>query len=125
MNNAKEELILSALLSCPTIREASAQCKVPERTINDYLAKPEFMERYKAAKADIVKGAGNKLQGKMSTAVDVISEIMEEEKNPPAVRLSASKAVLEYGVEIHKNEQIIERIERLEKGQKVGDYRRV
>lgn len=114
MNNAKEELILSALLSCPTIREASKKCKVPERTINDYLAKPEFMERYKAAKADIVKGVSNKIQGKMSKAVDVIGDIMEDEENPPMVRLSASKTIIEHGLKFQENELILERIEALE-----------
>jgi hypothetical protein len=114
LNNSKEELILSALLSCPTIREASAKCKVPERTITDYLAKPEFMERYKEAKADIVRGVSDKMQGKMSQAVDVIGELMEQKRTPPAVRLSASKTVLEIGLKFQENEQIIERIERLE-----------
>lgn len=118
MNNAKEELILSALLSCPTIKEAAEKSTVPARTINDYLAKPEFMARYQAAKADLVKRASDKIQGKMSKAVDVIDELMEDEETPPAVRLNAAKTLLEYGVEIHKNEQIIERIVRLEKAKK-------
>lgn len=114
MNNAKEELILSALLSCPTIREAAKQCKVPERTINDYLAKPEFMERYRAAKADMVKGIGTKIQNKMSAAVDVVSELMESKETSPAVRLNASKLFLEQGIKVQENEQIVQRIERLE-----------
>jgi len=114
MNNTKEELILSALLSCPTVREASSKCKVPESTIRDYLAKPEFLERYRAAKAEIVKGVSNKIQGKMSQAIDVIGELMESKETPSAVRLNASKTILEQGTELYKTEQIIERIEKLE-----------
>jgi hypothetical protein len=114
LKNSKEELILSALLSCPTVREASSKCGVPESTIRDYLAKPEFMERYKAAKADIVKGVSTKIQNKMSEAVDVVSELMESKDTPSAVRLNASKVILDQGTELHKTEQIIERIEKLE-----------
>lgn len=114
MRNSKEELILSALLSCPTVREASSKCKVPESTIRDYLAKPAFMERYKAAKAEIVKGVSDKIQNKMSEAIDVICSLMGNEDTPPAVKLNAAKTIIDNGLKFQENEQITARIEQLE-----------
>jgi hypothetical protein len=112
--NRKEDNILQALLTHRTIREAAEAARVSERVIYDYLNDPAFESRYKAARDDVIRGVSNHLREQMNEAVDVIGGIMRDAENRPQDRLSAAKAVLEYGDKFIENNDILERIEKLE-----------
>ncbi|MCL2706621.1 MAG: hypothetical protein FWE97_00375 [Dehalococcoidia bacterium] len=55
----KADLILQALLSARTVREAALTIKVSEKTIYNYLHDPEFERLYNAQRADIIRGVAN------------------------------------------------------------------
>ena len=81
----------------------------------DYLADHAFEARYKAARDDIIRGVSNHLREQMNEAVDVIGAIMRNAENRPQDRLSAAKAVLEFGDKYIESGDILERIGKLEK----------
>ena len=110
----KADNILQALLAHRTIREAAAAAGVSERVVYDYLSDPDFEARYKASRDDIIRGVSNNLRDKMNEAVDIIGDIMRDEENRPNDRLSAAKAVLEYGGKYIEANDILERIGKLE-----------
>ena len=110
----KADAILQALLAERTIREAAASAKVSERVIYDYLKDPDFEKRYKAARDDIIRGVSNHLREQMNEAVDIIADIMRDTENRPPERLSAPKAILEYGNRYVESNDILERIKILE-----------
>lgn len=55
------------------------------------------------------------LQSNMIKATENIVNMISNEEIPPQVRLNASKAVLEYGLKLTENIDILPRIEQLEK----------
>jgi hypothetical protein len=109
-----EDKILESLLLHKTIREAAVAAKVTERTIYDYLTKPEFEKRYQDARADIIRGVTNLLRENLTRAAGVIVKIMEDENLPPATRLTAAKTLLEYGKRYTEMSDIQERIRKIE-----------
>ena len=111
----KADNILQALLAHRTIKEAATAAQVSERVVYDYLNDPSFEARYKAARDDIIRGVSNHLREQMNEAVGVIGDIMRDTENRPQDRLAAAKAVLEYGDKYIENDDIIERIDKLER----------
>lgn len=114
-NNAKTELLISALLTHPTIKEASDATGIPESTIYNYLKKPSFKEKYNKAKFDIIKQTTTYLQGLMSDTVRIIHDIASDEEIQPQARITACRTLLEYSVKFTETNDIIQRLEEITK----------
>jgi hypothetical protein len=114
MNNSKRELMLCALLAKPTIREASETSGVPERTLYTWLRRSDFKAEYDRRRGQLIQSAWSALHGKLSDAVDVVAELMEDPGAPPQVRLSAARAVIEYSLKSTDQLDILRRLEILE-----------
>ena len=114
MKNSKREMLLSALLTNPTVREAAANVGIPETTAYNWLREPEFADEYKQRKRQLVAEASDFMQSKISAATRVIDELMTDTETPPQTRLSAAKTIIETAYKIFEQEEIIERIEALE-----------
>ena len=108
------DIILQALLTHRTIREAAQAAKVSERVIYDYLKDPVFESRYRAIRDDIIRGVSNHLREQMNEAVDILADIMRDPMSRPMERLSAAKAVLDYGGKFIELTDVLERISMLE-----------
>lgn len=80
IKQTKDERILAALISSPTIRAASELCGVSETQIYARLRNPEFEERYRNARKELLEGATRALQGSLSNAVAVMDEICHDKK---------------------------------------------
>ncbi len=98
MRNNKDERILSALISCPTIRAASKKCDVSETQIYARLKDDGFRKRYDDLRLSIVDAAVQKLQQSITTAADTVISLASDNKIPAAVRLSAAKTVMELAL---------------------------
>lgn len=114
MKNSKRELILTALLSNPTIREASTAIGVPEQTIYTWLRKPDFKQEYDERRRHLVDDASNYLQIKLSEATGTIFGIMNDEETPSQTRLNAARTVFEYCHKFIEQREIIDRLSALE-----------
>jgi len=62
LKNSKRELLLSALLIIPTVREAAASVGIPETTAYNHLRDPVFAQEYKQRKRQAVSEASSYLQ---------------------------------------------------------------
>ena len=114
MKNSKRELLLSALLANPTVKEAAASVGVPETTAYNWLRKPDFAAEYRKRKRQAITEASDYLQSRINAATQIIDEIMNDHETPPQVRLNAAKTILETGYKIVEQSEIIDRIEALE-----------
>jgi len=114
MKNSKKELILSALLSNATIREASAAVGVPEATIYDWLRKPDFKIEYEKCKGELVDEARSRLQKRLQEATETVFEIMRDEIAPPQTRLNAARTTFEYALKLTEQAAILDRLDALE-----------
>lgn len=97
MKKIEDEKILSALITCPTIREAAASVGCSDRTIYSRMRDGEFYKAYNLARTDILRGAVAQASGQVGKALQTISEIMmDKEGASPQVRLNAAVALLNH-----------------------------
>lgn len=114
MKNNKQELILTALLTNPTIRQAAASIAVPETTIYTWLRKPEFKVEYERRKRELVDNTRSYLQIKLQEATDTIYKIMKDGEAPSQTRLNAARTMFEYCHKLTEQADIIARLDELE-----------
>lgn len=105
---------MTALLSNPTIREASAAIAVPETTIYNWLRKPDFKKEYEDRRRQMVDDASNYLQVKLNEATTTILSIMDDKEAPSQTRLNAARTVFEYCHKFIEQREIIDRLDALE-----------
>ena len=89
-----DEIIVSALLQNSTVEKAAEAAGVSPRTIYSRMREREFRGLYSQAKAEMLRSAVVKMNGKLSAAVDEIAEIMTDKGVNPSVRLQAAQTIL-------------------------------
>lgn len=110
----KQEQAVAALINSSSISEAAQVAGVGERTLFRWLNEQEFKEQYRHARREVVAQALANLQRVCSTAVNTLSEIMENSEASPSARVTASRAALELAIRSVETEDIMARLERLE-----------
>lgn len=88
------EEIIAAILQHSTIKEAAAAVGITPRSIYDRMEDRAFRSEYMSAKDDIIRGAVFNINRRLSEAVDVVAEIMQDKDNNPAVRLQAAQTLM-------------------------------
>lgn len=89
-----DEEIIAAILQHGSLKEAAAAAGISTRAIYDRMEDRSFRSLYMAAKDDIIRGAVFSVNRKLSQAIDVIAEIMEDKDNNPAIRLQAAQVII-------------------------------
>lgn len=115
MKKVNTEKLISALISCNTIKEASQQSGVPERTIYTYMQKPDFKQQLNEAKNKMLERTIAKLSSSTTEAADVLNEIMNDKAANPQVRVSSARSVLEFASKYTETLDIVQRLEALER----------
>lgn len=113
-NNSKDERILSALLNCNTIRQAAVLAGVSEQAIYSRLKNDTFISRYNEAKTNIIKQSATYLQGRVSNAIKVIDDIINDYSVNPQSRIYGAKSIIELSIKLTEQSDIMERLSVLE-----------
>lgn len=114
MKQTKDEKIIAALLSTPTIREAAKAAGVGERTIYSRLNDSEFNAKYAEARLGLLKGHTAALQGHLGKAIEVMAAIMNDTETPPQTRLNAAESIVRNTLKLTEQTDILDRIKALE-----------
>jgi hypothetical protein len=114
----REELLIAALLTGATVREAAAKAGIHQRTAQRWLADPagSLRQRLEAAKKALWSKTVEDLAAVASKAVGVLRELLDGEA-PPAVRLGAARAAIEYGMKSKEFIELAARVAALEQQQ--------
>lgn len=118
--NERWEKAIAALLTSGTRRDAARKANIAVGTLMGYLNDPEFQKRYMAARAKLIKEATAKLQAGMSAAVDVLVSLATDTKVQEHARVSAARAILEFGIKLTEISDINERLDALESSMEDG-----
>lgn len=105
---ASNETIIAALLQYPTFKEAAQATGISTRTIYEKLQNGEFRAQYREARAEIIRAAVAKTNGKLSAAIDTITEIMLDKETPVRFRLQAAQTIID------RAGKLSERLERID-----------
>lgn len=111
----KQEKALAALLTYPTKEKAAAAAGISSKTLRRYLEDPEFQERYRAAFDELVGGAANTAKQCLSPAIACLYNIMRDTSAATQARIQAARTLLEYGLKLNEQADIVERIAALER----------
>ena len=90
----KQTAAIAALLGQPTIEAAAKAAGIGERTLRTWLTQPGFRRQYREARGHLLDAAIGQLQKASGAAVAVLLSIAEDVLTPPAVRVSAARAIL-------------------------------
>lgn len=115
----KQQKALVALLTQPT-KEKAAATGITSKTLRSYLDDPEFLAEYRKAFSDLVEDATRKVQQTLDPAVAVLREVMEDGSENGQVRVSAARSVLEYGLKMTEQTDILNRLQDLEAAMQEG-----
>lgn len=113
----RDGIILTALLTHGTIRQAAAACGISESVIYSRLRDENFRSEYDRQRRQLVSGATAALQSRLLEAVDVMGQVMADEKNGAQTRLNACEAILRNSLKMTEQTDILERLDRLEQAQ--------
>ena len=88
------EIIIAALLKYGTMKEAAEAAGVAPRTIYDRMQDKDFCAEYAEARNDVLRTAVSSIDGKLSSAIDAVSDIMNDKNTNPAIRLQAAQTII-------------------------------
>lgn len=110
----KKQKALLALLTQPTKEKAAAAAGITSKTLRSYLDDPEFQAEHRKAFAGLVEDATRQAQRTLDPAVAVLREIMEDRDENGQVRVTAARSVLEYGLRMTEQLDILDHLTELE-----------
>lgn len=110
----KKQKALVALLTQSTKEKAAATAGITSKTLRSYLDDPEFQAEYRKAFAGLVEDAVRKVQQSLDPAISVLKEVMQDGGENGQVRVSAARSILEYGLKLTEQNDILTRLAELE-----------
>jgi transposase len=111
----RKEALAVALLESPSVVEACRRVGISENTAYRWLREDaEFQELFRGAKRRLLDLALTRLESITSKAIGTLEEILEAGTHEPA-RVSASRTILEMVLKLREHDEILERLEVLEK----------
>lgn len=117
-----DEEIVSALLACSTVSEAAKKCGLATRTLYDRMQYKSFQLLYNGAKADVLRKAVFLITGKLTEAVEVVTEILSDTAINPAIRLQAAQTIINSAVKLTDKLQSDEQWNRTENSPSKFDF---
>lgn len=111
----KDELIIAALISNPTVRAAATACGVSETQIYARLRQPAFKQKYDAARRDLLAQSTAYTQGMVSDAIRKMYEVMTDQTASQQVQLNAAEAIVRNSLKLTEQADILAQIAELQK----------
>ena len=109
-----KEKAMAALLTSDTQAEAAAKTGITVRTLRGYFSDPAFSAEYKRRKRQLVSDATRQIQASYHSAIKALRDIVESDSSSANEKISAARALLEYGLRFTDTNEILTGIEDLE-----------
>lgn len=110
----KQEQLIAALLSHPTIEAASKSIGIADTTAARWMKTPEFQVAYREARREAMRRTTARLQSAASEAVDALCEITRSGEGESA-RVSAAKCILDSALKAVDLDDIQQRLDAIER----------
>ena len=108
------EKIMAALIACGSVRAAARAVGVSETTVRARLNDPDFRKEYETAKGAVLEEACDSLSARLTHAVDVLVEVLDNTQTPDTVRVSAADSLLRHGLRYVEVANVLRRLDALE-----------
>ena len=114
MLSVNQTRALNALLTCKNQTEAARVAGINPRTLRKYMTQTEFQAAYKSAVAELVADATRQAQRALAPAIAALKAIVENPEEPSGARISAARALLEYGLKLTEFNDVLKELRMLE-----------
>ncbi|MFA5864331.1 MAG: hypothetical protein WC975_06550 [Phycisphaerae bacterium] len=111
----KRVLAIEALLTTATVQAAAYKSGVSESTLYRWLKDDDFQKEFLKARRQVFGQAVARLQGIAMKAVNILEAILDDSECPSYAKLGAAKTVLELGRQGIQDDDLLVRIENLER----------
>ena len=108
------EKIMAALIACGSVRAAAKAVGVSETTVRARLNDPDFRKEYETEKGAVLTEACDSLAARLTHAVDVLVDVLDNTENAATVRVSAADSLLRHGLRYIEMGNILLRLDALE-----------
>lgn len=106
---------LVAYVTTTTLGDAAKQAGIAYNTAYKYLEDPEFQKAYRIFRSSNLRQLSSKLEAHSLNAINVLVEIMNDESVFPSTRVNAANKIIQLNIEVNQNENLLNRIEEIEK----------
>jgi len=110
----KQEALISALLTAPSLAAAAQTAGIGEVTAWRWLKEPTFQTAYRDARRAVVQQAITQVQQATGEAVETLRTVMQDPEAPASAKVSAAKNILDMAVKAVELEDLEARIAALE-----------
>lgn len=112
----KQKRAIAELIRGPTVEAAARAANVGYSTLRRWLKEDdEFRQEYRAAVSQLIEDATLQARQSLVPALSALREIVEDGEYPAAVRVQASRSILEYGLKLSERSDVASRMDALEK----------
>lgn len=108
----KQELAISALLTCDKVAGAAEQAGVSEKTLYRWMHEPEFKTAYRTARQAVLQTSIGTLQAASSEAVATLKRNLT--CGTPSTEVQAAAKLLEQCFKAAELHDVVERLEEIE-----------
>ena len=114
-NQNKDEIVIAALISNPTVRAAAQVCGVCETQIYARLRNATFKEKYDAARRELLEQSTAYIQGIVSEAIQKMREVMNDPDASQQTQLNAAESILRNSLKFTEQNDILTQLAELKK----------
>jgi hypothetical protein len=108
----KREATIAALIQYPTVGAAARAVGINPKTVTRWMADPEFIEAYRAARLKLVELAVGSMQSAAPEAVGVLRRKLRVKRE--GVQMKAAAYVYDRAVRAVELASVLQRVEQLE-----------
>lgn len=109
-----DRTLLTALACGGTVENAARKAGVGERTVYRRLADPEFQQRLRQLRLEMVQRTAGMLTGAAMGSVKVLVDLQQDAAVSAEVRRRAARDVLEMGIKLRDSADVQERLAAVE-----------
>ena len=113
------EVIAINFLTSGSYQECCKKSGITEKTLRKLRKDPQFLDLVKQTKKEMFGECMSKAQAGSIKALEVLNDIMNNPGATDASRVSAARSVLELAYDSANREDIIDRLEEMERRQNV------
>ena len=106
--------LISALLTCPTIKVASEEVGLSEQAVYSRLRKPDFRTKLQNARDTQFQVISSKIEDANFKALDTLINILDDSEVSAGIKVKASQTLLDLSLKNREQIDVISRIENLE-----------
>lgn len=115
MFSQRQQRALAALLEQPNKTAAAQAAGVSPRALRTYLTNPAFVAEYQRLQAEQIADAAQRGRQSMTGAMDALRAVMDDEAQNGQTRVQAARSLLEFSLKLDERENVLRRLDSLEK----------